>query len=103
MIKRKACVIRKVSVGLLAAISTLAAEPPRPPVTRVEVVTDRMHEVDIADPYRWLEDQQSPETRAWITAQNAYTRAILYAVPGRDRLIVKMLPQQTLGKPLVGS
>ena len=45
-----------------------------------------MHGVEISDPYRWLEDQQSPETRAWITEQNAYTRAILDAVPGRERL-----------------
>ena len=45
-----------------------------------------MHGVDIPDPYRWLEDQESAETRAWITDQNIYTRAILDAVPGRDRV-----------------
>ncbi|MDA2925150.1 prolyl oligopeptidase family serine peptidase [Acidobacteria bacterium AH-259-L09] len=55
-------------------------------MTRIEVVTDRMHGIDIPDPYRWLEDQQSPETRAWIAEQNAYTRAILDAIPGRNRL-----------------
>ncbi len=64
----------------------VAAEPAAPPETRIEVVTDRMHGVDIPDPYRWLEDQESPETRAWITAQNAYARTILDAVAGRDRL-----------------
>jgi prolyl oligopeptidase len=45
-----------------------------------------MHGVAILDPYRWLEDQQSPATRAWITQQNTYTRSILDAVPGRNRL-----------------
>ena len=45
-----------------------------------------MHGVDVPDPYRWLEDQESPATRAWIDAQNTYTRAVLDAVPGRERL-----------------
>lgn len=36
----------------------------------------------IRDPYRWLEDQQSPETRAWIDAQNTYSRSVLGALPG---------------------
>ena len=79
--------IRKLTLGtVVVAVYAVAAEPPRPPVTRVEVVTDRMHGVDIADPYRWLEDQQSLETRAWITAQNAHTRSVLDAVRGRERL-----------------
>lgn len=66
--------------------AALAAEPVGPPATRVAVVTDRMHGVEIADPYRWLEDQESPETRAWITAQNAYTRSVLDPFAGRERL-----------------
>ncbi len=80
-------VIRYVIVGVLLAGATgSAAGQPAPPVTRIEVVTDRMHGIDIPDPYRWLEDQQSPETRAWIVEQNAYMRATLDAVPGRKRL-----------------
>lgn len=64
----------------------VAEEPPAPPKSRIGVVADRMHGVDIPDPYRWLEDKEDPETRAWITAQNAYTRTILDSVTGRDRL-----------------
>ena len=63
-----------------------AAKLPPPPRTRVKVVIDRMHGVDIPDPYRWLEDQKSPETRAWIAEQNAYTRTFLDGIPGRERL-----------------
>jgi prolyl oligopeptidase len=33
--------------------------------------------VTITDPYRWLEDQNSPETRAWIDRENAYTDAVM--------------------------
>src|SRR5712691_9592624 len=41
-----------------------------PPPTRIDVVVDEVTPgVKVADPYRWLEDQESPETRAWIEAQ----------------------------------
>ncbi|MFL6465857.1 MAG: hypothetical protein ACJ73N_15790 [Bryobacteraceae bacterium] len=46
----------------------------RVPATARKPVTDEMHGVSITDNYRWLEDQQSPETRAWIK-QQSNTRA----------------------------
>src|SRR5690349_8825959 len=63
-----------------------SAPSPTPPDTRRGDVTETMHGVTIADPYRWLEDQQSAETRAWIKEQNAYTHALLDGRPGRDKL-----------------
>ncbi len=59
---------------------------PPPPPTEVREVVDTLHGVEVPDPYRWLEDQQAPETRAWIDAQNAYTDTVLDALPGRERL-----------------
>jgi len=53
------------------------------PATRVEPVTEELHGHTIVDPYRWLEDDESPETRAWVDAQNAYTRRVLDASPSR--------------------
>ena len=50
--------------------------PPPPETARGDVV-DTVHGVRIADPYRWLEDQESPETRAWIDRQNEYTASFL--------------------------
>jgi len=38
------------------------------------------------DPYAWLDHLDDPDTRAWIAAQEAVTRALLDAVPGRDCL-----------------
>jgi prolyl oligopeptidase len=57
---------------------------------------------DIADPYRWLEDGESPETRNWTERQNAFTEAYLAAVPGRQRLrrrLGELLAIGVLGVP----
>lgn len=54
-----------------------AALSPAAPATEVHVVTETLHGVEISDPYRWLEDQEAPATRDWITRQNAYTDAVL--------------------------
>jgi len=47
-----------------------------PPVTAVHAITDDYHGTKIEDPYRWLEDAKSPETRAWIDAETSTHRAI---------------------------
>jgi prolyl oligopeptidase len=57
-----------------------------PPFTATEPVTETLHGVSVTDPYRWLEDQDSPRTRAWIEQQTRYARAYLDNVPGRQRI-----------------
>jgi prolyl oligopeptidase len=47
---------------------------------------DTYHGVEIPDPYRWLEDPNTPEVQAWIAAQNQVTFGYLKDLPGRDRL-----------------
>jgi prolyl oligopeptidase len=54
------------------------------PVTPAEVVTDLIHGVPVTDPYRWLEDGDSTQTREWLERQREYTRAYLDHLPGRD-------------------
>jgi prolyl oligopeptidase len=49
-------------------------------------VVESLHGETVADPYRWLEDGDSPETRAWTERQNALTEAYLAAFPGRERI-----------------
>src|SRR3989304_2135296 len=83
----------------LRAGDTAAAKPPE---TRRDAVKEGLHRGELADPYRWLEDQQSPETRAWIDAQNAYTQSRLGVVPGRDLLkqrLTELLRIDTVGFP----
>ena len=57
-----------------------------PPHTQIDPVTDILHGVPVTDPYRWLEEQNSPETRAWIAAQTVYARHYLDRIPGRERI-----------------
>ncbi len=76
--------------------------PPPPPPTEVREVVDTLHGVEITDPYRWLEDQDAPETRAWIDAQNTYTDGLLDGLPGRDALrerAAAVLERDTIGLP----
>ncbi|MCA9794484.1 MAG: S9 family peptidase, partial [Candidatus Eremiobacteraeota bacterium] len=49
----------------------------KPPATKTVSQSDTYHGTEVSDPYRWLEDAQSPEVKAWIKAQNAYTESQL--------------------------
>ncbi len=74
-----------------------------PPATRLAPVVERFHDrVDVTDPYRWLEDGDTPETRDWVDAQNAYTQSVLAELPQRqairDRLDV-LLTTGTVSAP----
>jgi prolyl oligopeptidase len=55
-----------------------------PPRSAVEPVTEILHGVSVTDPYRWLEDQDSARTRAWIEEQTRYARIYLDNIPGRE-------------------
>jgi prolyl oligopeptidase len=57
-----------------------------PPHSPMEPVTEILHGVAITDPYRWLEDQESPRTREWIRVQTRYARSYLDSIPGRERI-----------------
>jgi prolyl oligopeptidase len=70
--------------GTAAAQTGTAAKCP--PVARVVDTTDTYGKTAVADPYRWLEDQNSSETRAWIDAEQGCTTAALSKIPGRDAL-----------------
>ena len=52
------------------------------PVAPVRPVVDTYHGVEVRDPYRWLEDDASPEVRTWSDGQNAYARRVLDGLPG---------------------
>jgi prolyl oligopeptidase len=57
-----------------------------PPPTPVEPVTEMLHGVPVTDSYRWLEEQNSPQTREWLEQQAAYTRNYFESVSARDTI-----------------
>ncbi|MCP3138447.1 prolyl oligopeptidase family serine peptidase [Pyxidicoccus xibeiensis] len=59
------------------------------PATRAEQLVDTLHGVQVADPYRWLEDEKSPEVQEWMKAQDALAREALAKMPGRDALTAR--------------
>ena len=55
-----------------------------PPQTRRDDVVEVLHGHSIADPYRWLEDPDSDETRDWVARQNAHAEAVFAGFPGGE-------------------
>jgi prolyl oligopeptidase len=53
------------------------------PVTKKVAQSDDYHGTAVADPYRWLEDANSAETKAWVDQQNSVTQAFLGQIPER--------------------
>src|SRR5262249_49827969 len=51
---------------------------------------DTYHGTRVADPYRWLETLDSPDTKRWIEAQNALAQPYLEAIPAREHLKKRM-------------
>ena len=62
---------------------------PYPPTPTVDQVDD-YHGTLVADPYRWLEDTDSPETAAWVAAQNELTFAYLESIPARQTVRARL-------------
>ena len=93
------------SLGTLMAIRSAGPEGdarrPYPPAQRGDTVDD-YHGVKIADPYRWLEDPDSTETRAWIEAENTITFGYLDEIPARPKIrerLTKLWNYERFGIP----
>ncbi|MDP2037656.1 MAG: S9 family peptidase, partial [Ignavibacteria bacterium] len=56
------------------------------PITKKVDQVDDYHGTKVADPYRWLEDNNSAETVAWVEAQNKLTQDYLAQIPYRDKI-----------------
>lgn len=51
---------------------------------------DDYNGVKVADPYRWMEETDSPETKAWIDAENKLTNSYLSTIPQREKLKTRL-------------
>jgi prolyl oligopeptidase len=74
------------------------------PKAHIEVVEEALHGRTIRDPYRWLENENTPETQEFVRQQLAYARSVLDAIPGRDeirRRLTELLSIGTISTPQV--
>jgi prolyl oligopeptidase len=72
----------QVAVGLPPS----SESPPVYPITARVNVSDRYNGVTVEDPYRWLEDLNSPQTRQWVEAENKLAKPRLESIPHRTWL-----------------
>jgi prolyl oligopeptidase len=82
--------------------SSRSAKPMTYPEARKGEVIDTYHGVQVADPYRWLEDPDSDESRAWIDAQNEITFDFLKSIRQRKRIekrLTKLWNYEKYGVP----
>jgi prolyl oligopeptidase len=74
------------------------------PQTRRDAHTDTYFGTTVADPYRWLEALDSPETKEWVTAENKVTFDYLSRIPFRDKVrerLTKLWNYERYGVPSV--
>src|SRR5258705_2320084 len=72
------------------------------PVARKSDQVDDYHGVKVADPYRWLEDLDSEETRNWVEAENKLSFGFLAAIPARTTIkerVTKLWNYEKYGAP----
>src|SRR5215471_2484035 len=78
-------------LAAVLAIAPGAAQSPAYVATRKIEHVDDYHGTKVADPYRWLEDETSSETAAWVEAQNAITFPYLERIPYRAALLKRVM------------
>ena len=90
--------ITPAALGLLLAAAVAAQNPPSAPDTtctlphpRTVDQVDDYHGTQVRDPYRWLEDTDAPDTRAWIAQENCVTFDYLEHIPQRERIRQRLL------------
>ncbi|WP_027076455.1 prolyl oligopeptidase family serine peptidase [Maribacter antarcticus] len=94
-----------VALIILAACKTETKREPIPvnyPTTAKVDTINTYFGTDIPDPYRWLEDDRSPETEAWVSEQNKTTFGYLENIPFRNDLknrLEKLWNYEKLGSP----
>ncbi len=94
--------LRFPSILAIALAGPLVAADLSYPETRKDAVVDVYHGTEVQDPYRWLEDDNSAETKAWVAAQNAVTDEYLKSLPQRDEIrdrLVKLWNYERVGLP----
>jgi len=94
-------------LGPLGSCSWMSGLPPardlRYPATPAGNTVDVLHGTAVADPWRWLEDEKSPEVQRWMVEQDRLARQVLAVLPGREALAARareLLYVEEMGLPV---
>lgn len=90
------------ALSLIGLSASIVAAPLTYPVTAPVDHVDTYHGQQVADRYRWLEDDNSEQTKAWVKAQNAVTDKFLEAMPQRlptRKLYTELYNYEKFGVP----
>ena len=74
----------------LMATSMMHAQGLQYPKAEKDGTVDEYFGVKVSDPYRWLENDTSAQTTAWVEAENKVTNAYLQKIPFRDKLLKRL-------------
>ncbi|MDR2926856.1 MAG: prolyl oligopeptidase family serine peptidase, partial [Cytophagaceae bacterium] len=99
--------MKKVSVFLFGIMAIITAcnlsGKTNYPVTEKDATVDVYFGTEVPDPYRWLENDTSQATLAWVEAQNKVTSAYLSQIPFRDKLkqrLTQLTDYEKIGTPI---
>lgn len=97
--------MRKMTLLLLMSVLFIACQNNNkmiyPKTKKVDTI-DVYFDTEVADPYRWLEDDTSDETAEWVKAQNKVTQSYLNQIPQRKRLkerLTQLMNYEKIGTP----
>ena len=87
MLTRTGCLLLS---GFLMTIPRLDAQTCPVPAAKTVDVVDDYHGTRVADPYRWLEDVDAEDTKAWVEAQNCLAYGFLEKIPERKAIEARL-------------
>jgi len=91
MLKTRTLIPRlALAAAALGVLIPASAQTLNYPQTRKGEQVDDYHGVKVADPYRWLEDDRSAETAAWVEAENKVTFGYLEQIPYRQQVLARL-------------
>ncbi len=102
--KKISLIIGAIAIALTSCNETMKEEKSQYPDTRKDTIVDNYFGTDVPDPYRWLEDDRSEETQAWVIAENKVTFDYLAKIPFRDQIrdrLEKVWNYEKVGTPFI--
>lgn len=99
--------LRTARIAFVAATSSClllaAAHAAQPPTAPVKPVTEDFFGTELTDSYRYMEDVADPAVQAWMKAQSVHARETLDAIPGREKLLERLVALQGRRAASVGA